>query len=119
MARDAVAVQKVGNDLSLTPIVWHAQVAANDTEITGCTKRTVILFRNAGATDPQVATIVSVDDIYGRSGDVAVSVAAGEVGAYGLLRPDNFYQIGTRTVYVDTATEDSWEIAAIDFDFAL
>jgi hypothetical protein len=119
MARDAVAVQQVGADLILASITFTSMVAANDVEVTGCTPNTCLIFKNDGTSGAQAATIVSVDDQYGRSGDIAVSVAQGEVGIYGQFNGDNWYQSGTNTIHVDTAVEDNWKIAAVDFGFRL
>jgi hypothetical protein len=92
-------------------------VAANDVVLTGVTTRTIILFSNEGSTGAQTATIKSVADQYGRTGDVAVSVAQGAIGGYGLFLPSNWHQPGLATINVDTADEDSWKIAAINPDY--
>ena len=119
MARDSVATQNVGSDLTLASITFTSMVAANDVEVTGVTKNTIFLFKNDGTSGAQAATIVSVADIYGRSGDLSVSVAQDEVGTYGRFLPANWNQSGEYTIHVDTAVEDNWKIAAINFDYIL
>jgi hypothetical protein len=77
------------------------------------------MFSNEGTSGAQAATIVSVADEFGRTSDIAVSVAQGEKAIYGLFLPSNWHQSGTATINVDTAVEDNWKVAAVNFDYRI
>jgi hypothetical protein len=118
MARDSVAVQKLGSDLSLASITFTPLVIANGVEITGVTPNTLIHFKNSSA-GVKTATIKSVADDSGRLGDKAVSVAAGKLAVYGYFKGPNWKVVGTNNILIDTDTETTWSIAAIDADYML
>lgn len=54
----------------------------------------VLYVRNSHATLARGGTIVSVADSLGRTSDVAFSIAAGKVGAYGPLPAEGWAQRG-------------------------
>lgn len=77
--------------------------------------RTVLLVKNADAS-PHTATISSVPDPYGRTGDIAVVTAAGATNAAGVLPTALFNQTGAAAlgqVFVGFDAGTSVTVAAI------
>jgi len=114
MARTAIAVQEVPFQGSAAVNFGAADsvngmVFPND-------GRTILLVKNAGAA-PITVTVASVQDEYGRSGDIsAASVDVGAERVVGPLRPALWNQkSGTDMgkVYVDVSDDTSVTVAAL------
>jgi hypothetical protein len=109
MARTAIPIQTIQGGASAAVTFTNAD-AANGME-----------FENDGATDlivknddasPKTVTVVSVADEAGRTGDLAPSVAAGEVRAYGKLRPAWWNQSNGK-VNVNFSAATNLKVAAV------
>lgn len=114
MARQALTLQKLGAEA--TPydlsVALSSIVAADDIEFDNSSGKVLLLVYNGGTSGAQAATIVSVADQFGRTGDLTITVAQGEYAIVGPLRPSNYNQ-SDGTVRVDSADEDIFQFAAI------
>lgn len=112
MARTAIAVQEI-QFLGSGAIAFTAADATNGMMFPN-DGRTVLLIKNGGAGAITV-TVTSVPDEYGRTGDLIISVAAGEERIVGPLRPALFNQrsgADQGTVYVGFSAATSVTVAA-------
>ncbi len=116
MARGSIAIQEVGSDLVLADVVFTAVVAADDAVITGVTENTIILVKNTSGAAAESVTIASVNDVYGRSGDITQSIADTKIAAFGKFLPLNWYVSGTTTINIDTA-DSNLSVAAVNFGY--
>jgi hypothetical protein len=115
MARDIIAAQIIGSDLTLADVVFTPIVAANDLEFTGCNKDSILMVQNSGTSGAQSATVVSVADEYGRTGDKTTTTAQDEEGIYGRFLPNNWHSnLSTFSIYVDSADEDNHGFAMVN-----
>lgn len=102
MARTAIPVQEVPiNGAALDDISWTAADATNDHEFEN-TGREIVLQNNADGSQ-QIATVVSVADQYGRTGDQALSAAAGEISVAGPFKPISIWNSESGKAYIDVA----------------
>lgn len=113
MPRTAIAIQEIPF-LGSGAISFAAADAVNGMLFPNDGK-TVLLVKNGGASAITL-TVVSVADEYGRSGDIAPPVAAGEERIVGPLRPALFNQrsgADAGKVYVNFSSGTSVTVAAL------
>jgi hypothetical protein len=116
MARTAITVQNIAADVAKNPVAWTAADQANGMQV-AIDGFTLLLFQNSDAS-AHVATVVSVADIFGRTGDLAINVPAitGAVpgtAMTGLLTPQNWWQSGSNLVYINFASGTGMTVAAL------
>ena len=117
MARTAIAVQEIAY-LGSGAINFSAADATNGMMFPN-DGRTVLLVKNDG-TSAITATVVSVADEYGRTGDIAPTVAAGEIRIIGPLRSGLFNQkngADQGKVYVNFSADTNVKVAAVRLNF--
>lgn len=86
MARTALTVQELPlHGAALDDIAFTAADATNDHEFAN-TGREIVLMKNADASQ-HTATVVSVADQHGRTGDQDMAPAAGEISVAGPFPP--------------------------------
>jgi len=114
MARDTLSIQTIGSLASpeLEDVTFTAGVAANDLQFAN-DGDVLVLINNAGAS-PQDAVFSSVADPFGRTGDLTVSTANGEISIAGPF-PTALWNQSDGNVYIDITTEDSFSFAAVKF----
>ncbi len=113
MARAAITVSEIPRHGSVSPTFVSGN-ATDDHELVN-DGRTSLIFRNLD-TSPNTVTIVSVDDPYGRDGDMSVVVPAAAAGVPGMhvvdhLLPELWNQSDGK-VHIDLTADTDFAIAA-------
>lgn len=85
MARTALAVTTLAHEGALNPVPFVAVDNVNGNKFVNGGRET-LLVRNASAGNVTV-TVISVPDQAGRTGDLSVIVAAGNIAALDFLEP--------------------------------
>lgn len=86
MARTSIPVQEVPlHGAALDDISWTAADATNDHDFAN-TGREILLMKNGDASQ-HTASVISVADQHGRTGDQDLAPAAGEISAAGPFEP--------------------------------
>lgn len=112
MARTAITIQTLPTTgAGDTDLAFTAADATNDMSFANDGK-TLFFVKNASAS-PVTATVVSVADEYGRTGDLAFVVAAGKTGVCGPFRPQGIWNQSTGLVHVDFAADTDITVAAL------
>ena len=112
MARGALTVQEIGiHGGSIDEITWTAGDAVNEHEFVNDAK-TLLLVKDA--TGSQTATVVSVEDPYGREEDDVITTAAGGTSIGGPYSKVLFNQSGG-VVHVDLSAATDLYLAAVRF----
>lgn len=116
MARDALAVQALAaHGGSLADATFNAVTASNGSYFLN-DGNVVLLCKNASGGASRTITVTSVADEWGRTGDVELTVADGDIGVIGRFRPNLFNQIGAGDlgkVFVDYDDDTGLTIAAV------
>jgi hypothetical protein len=107
MPRTAIAIQKIAANsgaqlVSVTPDAGNGNNFTND-------GRTELIVHNSDAA-PHTVTVKSVACSHGRTGDIAVPVAAGERAFLGPFDPGGFNQ-SDGTVNVDWTASTGMKVA--------
>lgn len=107
MPRTSIAIQSIPRNggaqlVSVTPDAANGNSFTND-------GKTELIVHNGDAA-PHTVTVRSVNDPYGRTGDVAVPVAAGERAFLGPFEQNLFNQ-ADGTVNVDWTASTSMKVA--------
>jgi len=113
MARTAITVQAMaahggGKD----DIAWTAADATNDHEFLN-TGRELVLMKNDSA-GALTATLVSVADEYGRTGDKTITTGASDISIFGPFPPSKFNQAGG-LMHIDLTDDTSLSFAVVQF----
>jgi hypothetical protein len=119
MARVEIPIQ-APTSYKIDELTWTAADATNDHYFDNTSGRVTLLIRN-DHTVAQVVTVISVADLYGRTGDLAPSVdptggGASSVGVVGPLPPAAFNQRGAGDlgrVHVDITDDTALSFAAV------
>jgi len=118
MARTLLAVQNVPQFNGLTPIVWTAVDSVNGMMFPN-DGQTIVLVRNNDAAS-KTATMRSIADEHGRTGDIALIVPAASGGVPGeaIFNPENqalFNQVGADAgnVYLDFSAATATTVAVL------
>lgn len=114
MARTSIPVVAIGNQGAVDPIVWTTGDATNDHEFLNDGK-TIVIVRNGGGVGITVS-VISVADEAGRTGDLAIAVAAGDYCIFGPLKQAWWNQSGG-VVHVDLDTDASVVLTAFSQRF--
>jgi hypothetical protein len=115
MARTALAVQTAGpHGAVLDDITFTAADATNDHEFVN-SGREVLLMKNDDAS-PHTATVVSVTDERGRTGDETITCGASDICIVPFLDPSVWNQRATADkgkVFVDLTVDTSVSFAVV------
>jgi hypothetical protein len=113
MARTNIPIEEIpanGGSLEITGIAGDA---TNDHSFVN-DGRTLLYVKNGDVSAKQ-ATVVSVSDQFGRTGDEVLSVTAGETALFGPFLPAIWNQAGG-VVNVDLDADTSVEVAAVRYN---
>jgi hypothetical protein len=92
-----------------TDISWTAASAADDHYFVN-TGGEILLAKNNDS-GSHVATLVSVADPYGRTGDETITVAAGALKALGPFPPELWNQSGSQNIHLDIGTDEDTSVS--------
>ncbi len=111
--RTDIPVQAIGFLSALNPVSTTAGDAANNHSFVNDGK--TLLYMANGEAALKTATIVSVADPYGRTGDLTMAVVFNDFAIAGPFIPTVFNQAGG-LVNVDLDVDTSVTFAAVSFD---
>ena len=115
MARDTLVIQELGNEGAQydAAIAFTAMDADNDLEVDNTGGNILIIIDNQHVA-AQTATFVSVADGAGRTGDLALEVAAGKTAVVGPFTPTLWNQ-SDGMLHIDSADETTFNFAAVRY----
>lgn len=113
MPRTAIPIQTIPRNSKLEDISFTDADSVNDHEFDNSSGDVILLVDNTSG-GALVATVVSIADPFGRTGDLTVTTAATSKSIVGPLQSILFNQSGA-LVNVDTAAAATLKFAAVRF----